>query len=323
RMTKVLVFEPRDLTISVEAGLPWSRFTALIAQHGMMVPLDPPFFDQATVGGVVAANTCGPRRRGFGTVRDAVIGMQFATLQGKLIQSGGMVVKNVAGLDMSKLMIGSFGTLAAIATVNFKLTPAPGAWRTFVMTSPDLASVVTERDRILQSVMQPLAIDIFNPAAARRLGLSDFCLAVQTSGNESVLNRWQRDLPRFEVLPDETATRLWTEVREFTPKFLEDFPAAAVVRHSTTLAGVAPVLQRSDAPAIARAGNGVIYRYVEDAAELRDGSHGGVIEFCQARLKESLDLWPSPGSSFATMQRIKQLFDPSGLLNPGRLYGRI
>ena len=92
-----------------------------------MVPLDPPFAEAATVGGVVAANSSGPRRRLYGTARDLVIGMQFATLEGKLVQSGGMVVKNVAGLDMAKLMIGSFGTLAAIAVVNFKLLPMPEA----------------------------------------------------------------------------------------------------------------------------------------------------------------------------------------------------
>src|SRR5256886_13255208 len=98
-----------------------------------MVPLDPPFSQGATVGGVIASNTSGPRRRLYGTARDLVIGMTFATLEGKLVQSGGMVVKNVAGLDMGKLMIGSFGTLAAIAVVNFKLLPMPAANATFVI----------------------------------------------------------------------------------------------------------------------------------------------------------------------------------------------
>ena len=80
-----------------------------------MLPLDPPWLRESTVGGVIAANLSGPRRRLYGTARDMIIGMTFATLEGKLIKSGGMVVKNVAGLDMAKLMIGSFGTLAAIA----------------------------------------------------------------------------------------------------------------------------------------------------------------------------------------------------------------
>ena len=127
RCSRVLQYEPHDLTISVEAGLPWCELTRVLAENRQMVPLDPPFADAATVGGVVAANSSGPRRRLYGTARDLVIGMKFATLEGKLVQSGGMVVKNVAGLDMAKLMIGSFGTLAAIAVVNFKLLPDAGA----------------------------------------------------------------------------------------------------------------------------------------------------------------------------------------------------
>jgi len=112
-MNAVLQYEPRDLTISVQAGTSFAGLSALLAENNQMIPLDPPFFDTATVGGVIAANTSGPRRRLYGSARDLVIGMEFATLEGKLVKSGGMVVKNVAGLDMGKLMIGSFGTLAA------------------------------------------------------------------------------------------------------------------------------------------------------------------------------------------------------------------
>ena len=88
---------------------------------------------------MIASNGSGPRRRLYGTARDLVIGMKFATLEGKLVQSGGMVVKNVAGLDMAKLMIGSFGTLAAIAVVNLKLAPAPEVERSFLLAFESLS----------------------------------------------------------------------------------------------------------------------------------------------------------------------------------------
>ena len=149
-MARVLQYEPADLTISVEAGMRWADLTQLLASNQQMIPLDPPFSDSATVGGVVAANTSGPRRRLYGTARDVVIGMKFATLEGKLVHSGGMVVKNVAGLDMAKLMIGSFGTLAAIAVVNFKLAPIPEATRTFVAFASDAGDAMATRDRILR-----------------------------------------------------------------------------------------------------------------------------------------------------------------------------
>src|SRR5205823_5829631 len=102
--------------------------------------------EQATVGGVVATNSSGPRRRLYGTARDLVIGITFATLEGKLVSSGGMVVKNVAGLDMGKLMIGSFGTLAAIATVNFKVLPMPQVERLFLMPFDKLDAAMAARD---------------------------------------------------------------------------------------------------------------------------------------------------------------------------------
>src|SRR5580692_4094247 len=132
-LNQVLEYNPRDLTISVGAGISYCELSRILAEHRQMIPLDPPFSEgasiseRATIGGIVAAHTSGPRRRLYGSARDLVIGMTFATLEGKLIRSGGLVVKNVAGLDMGKLMIGSFGTLAAIGTLNFRVYPRPAA----------------------------------------------------------------------------------------------------------------------------------------------------------------------------------------------------
>ncbi len=106
-MNRLLKYEPRDLTVSVEAGMKFADLERTLAENKQMIPLDPGWAGQSTVGGVIGANLSGPRRRLYGTARDMVIGMTFETLEGKLIQSGGMVVKNVAGLDMAKLMIGS------------------------------------------------------------------------------------------------------------------------------------------------------------------------------------------------------------------------
>src|SRR5580704_7744391 len=99
-LNTVLEYEPRDLTISVGAGISYCELSRILAEHQQMIPLDPPFSDRATLssratmGGIMAANTCGPRRRLFGSARDMVIGMTFATLEGKLVKTGGMVVKN-------------------------------------------------------------------------------------------------------------------------------------------------------------------------------------------------------------------------------------
>jgi glycolate oxidase FAD binding subunit len=287
-MRRLLQYDPRDLTVSVEAGMPWRELEATLAENRQMIPLEPGWPD-STVGGVVAANLSGPRRRLYGTARDMIIGMTFATLDGELIQSGGMVVKNVAGLDMAKLLVGSFGTLAAIATVNFKVFPMPAEQRTFEMRFASAAEAFAERDRILRGVLQPAAIDILNWPDGYRL-------LVGAGGSAAVLDRYAREFANARVV-EESA---WEEIRGFTRCFLEQHPRGGVVPISMKLTEMAGAMETLQVPAIARAGNGVIYaHYAEDPPQ------------------------PAWSGDFATMQKIKQMFDPESLLNRGRLYGRI
>jgi glycolate oxidase FAD binding subunit len=292
-MRRLLQYDPRDLTISVEAGMPFAELERILAEHRQMLPLDPPWRAESTVGGVVAANLSGPRRRLYGTARDMIIGMTFATLEGRLVQSGGMVVKNVAGLDMAKLMVGSFGTLAAIAVVNFKVFPMPAASRTFVSEFATAPEAFAERDRILSSVLQPSAIDIVNwPSGI-------FRLFIRAQGNAAVLDRFARALPAARVEDEST----WEEIHEFTPKFLAEHPRGEAVAMSMKLSEMADAMSRLSAdgsPAIARAGSGtIVAHYAGDAAPIQ---------------------WPG---DFAVMENIKHMFDPERLLNRGRLYGRI
>lgn len=328
-MSRVLEYEPRDLTISVEAGMRFADLTALLARNRQMIPLDPPFSETATIGGMLAANTSGPRRLLYGTARDLVIGMKFATLEGKLIQSGGMVVKNVAGLDMGKIMIGAFGTLAAIAVVNFKLLPKPAAEATFLLPFDSLDDAIATRDRILKGVIAPAAIDLLNPLAAGQLGHKGHLLAVQVGGNAAAVERCRRELAgRDTVVLDGTAElRFWRQVHEYTPHFLEKFSHGAVVRVSSTLTQLKDVMASLEAAAIARAGSGVCYGYFNraDAAArclascVRRGWKA-VIEFAPDDQRSKLDLWPAPGRDFEMMKKIKNMFDPNYLLNRGRLF---
>src|SRR5689334_3240290 len=214
-MRRVVQYEPQDLTISVDAGLGWHELEQMLAANRQMIPLDPPFAENATVGGVIAANSSGPRRRLYGTARDLVIGMQIATLEGKLAQMGGMVVKNVAGLDIGKLMIGSFGTLAAIVTVNFKLQPMPEAERSFVAPFDSAEASFAARDSVLKSQLQPAAIDVLNPQAAAGIGLRQWALAVRAGGNQAAVNRYEREFAQFggtRAFEGETQRALWRHV---------------------------------------------------------------------------------------------------------------
>lgn len=286
-MNRLLRYDPRDLTVSVEAGMPFAELEHILAEHRQMLPLDPAWHNAATVGGVLAANLSGPRRRLYGTARDMTIGMTFATLEGKLVETGGNVVKNVAGLDMAKLMIGSFGTLAAIATVNFKVFPMPEGSRTFVAQFETAAEAFAERDRILKSVLQPAAIDVVNWP-------SGFRLLVRAHGNAAVLDRFLRELGGFRVADDDA----WDQIQEFPAR------AGSVIPMSMKLSEMASAMEQLKVPAVARAGSGVILAHY---------SHHPPEPL-------SLPMWHG---DFAMMERVKQMFDPERLLNRGRLYGRI
>ena len=329
-LNRVLAYEPRDLTISVQAGLRWRDLTRLLAEHQQMVPIDPPFAETATIGGVIAANSSGPRRRLYGTARDLVIGMQYAMLDGKLAQSGGMVVKNVAGLDTAKLMIGSFGTLAAIAVVNFKLIPRPEGERSFLLAFDELPSVIAARDRIVRGALTPAAIDLLNPAAAAGLGSRGWTLAIRAGGNTAALNRYERELAELGtgvVFDDYRQETLWRHIEDFAPQYLERHPDSAIVRVSCTLKGMEPVVGSFPGQALARAGSGVCYGCFEQAeaaaawmSQAVSSGWKAVIEFAPEAKKPLLDLWPAPGADLEIMKRIKNVFDPSNLLNRGRLY---
>jgi glycolate oxidase FAD binding subunit len=324
-MKRVLEYEPRDLTISVEAGMPYAELTALLAANQQMIPLDPPYAATATIGGVLAANHSGPRRRLYGTARDLVIGIQFATMAGKLVQAGGMVVKNVAGLDMGKLMIGSWGTLGIITTVNFKLIPKDKFTRTFLQSFPSAQDAIAERTRILQSVLQPAAVDLLSPAASARIGKSGWLLAIGTGGSQALIDRYSRELASFETLESAAEQAFWQSIENFSEAFLTDNANGAIVRVSTPLAELAAALAAHTGPAVVRAANGVAYLYHASApANLtKPTPNAHIVMDAGPASRAASTLWPEPGNDFPVMEKIKQMLDPKHLLNKGRLYGRI
>ncbi|MBI4903549.1 MAG: FAD-binding oxidoreductase [Acidobacteria bacterium] len=323
-LDQVYQYEPKDLTVSVGAGMTYAKFRDMLAADGYMVPLDPPFAETATLGGILAANSSGPRRRGFGTARDLVIGIRFATMEGKLVQSGGMVVKNVAGLDMAKLLIGSLGTLAAIAVVNFKLIPKPAGTRTFLFEYPELKDAMTLRDRILQSVLHPVSIDLLNPVAAGMVGHSGWLLAIGAQGNAAVLDRYQKELAGGQPLEGEQEASFWNSVQNLTERMLAS-PEAVVVRCSVTLQALGESMSKLPGAVVARAGNGVCYAHLDSVQQAREamGIGKAVMEFGPADRDGTLEMWPGTGDAFRVMQQVKEMFDSKNLLNRGRLYGRI
>lgn len=331
----LLQYEPRDLTISVESGMPFTELQALLAKNGQMIALDPPFSSKATIGGIVAANANGPMRRGYGTARDLVIGMSFAMLDGRVVKTGGMVVKNVAGLDMGKLLIGSFGTLAVMTSINFRLHSLPPACRTYLFTYPALAAAIDRRDRILKSVLQPIALDLVSPTAAARFDRRGYLLALRATGSPAVLARYSRDLSDAEELTSERDAEFWRSIREFTSDFLQRQSEGVVLRVSTTLKDLASFVSLVPGACISRAASGINYAYLsswQGGASLwkiaAERKWPITAEFAPNDLRRTAPLWQIPKSgpsaaAFAMMEKVKHMFDPDNLLNRLRLYGRI
>jgi glycolate oxidase FAD binding subunit len=159
-LDRLLAHEHGDLTATIEAGATLRNVNAALARHGQWLPLDPSFADVATIGGILATNDAGSLRHRYGAPRDQVIGIQVATSDGLLAKAGGRVVKNVAGYDLSKLVTGSFGNLAAIASATFKLAPLPRASATLVATLRDHEHAAQMVRDVMASQLEPIAFEI-------------------------------------------------------------------------------------------------------------------------------------------------------------------
>jgi glycolate oxidase FAD binding subunit len=158
-LAKVVDYTPRDMTIVVEAGIRMSDLGDLLAAETQQLPIDVPRAAEATLGGVVATNWAGPRRYGYGTIRDYVIGINAVDGRGVAFKGGGRVVKNVAGYDFCKLLCGSMGTLAVVTQLALKLKPRAESWATVAAACPDLETTDILLNRLTNLPCPPVAID--------------------------------------------------------------------------------------------------------------------------------------------------------------------
>lgn len=333
-LNRILHYERNDLTISVEAGLRWSDLQDHLAQHGQMIALDSQFSAHSTVGGVLATDLSGPLRKRFGTARDQVIGMSFALVDGRMVRAGGMVVKNVAGLDLAKLLIGSYGTLAVMTSVNFRVHPKPQGTRTFLFSCRSVEDALNRRDHILNSPLHPWAVELLSPTVSARLGRRGILLAVRAAGSSSVLARYERELAADEQLAGSDDAEFWTLLSNFTSDFLCRNPSAVVIRLTTPPSKLGGLLRHGSLSYLSQAGSGITDAYFDAWpvaapfwALAQQEKWRAVIAFAPNSIRSSQNpLWLRSGSpafdhGFAMMEKVKLMFDPGKLLNPKRLYG--
>jgi glycolate oxidase FAD binding subunit len=166
RVNRLIAHQHGDLTATAEGGARLADVNRALAQHGQCLPLDPPFADRATIGGILATNDSGPLRHRYGAPRDLVIGVELVTTDGVIAKAGGRVVKNVAGYDLSKLVAGSFGSLAVILSATFKLAPLPSSSATLAIEAPDVGVLGQIVRAVTASQLEPLAFEIHVPDVA-------------------------------------------------------------------------------------------------------------------------------------------------------------
>jgi glycolate oxidase FAD binding subunit len=189
-MEEVVSVSPADLVATVQAGTPLEVLRRRLADSGMWLALDPPGRPERSIGSVVATATAGPLRHGFGPVRDHVLGCSVATGDGRLVNTGGKVVKNVAGYDLTKLQVGGFGGFGIIAEVHLRLRALPRADVTLLARGPRDALTSSARDLVAAGFL-PAALELLSPALAAE---SDWVLAIRFVGTEAAV---QADVRRL------------------------------------------------------------------------------------------------------------------------------
>ena len=360
-LNAITEYQPADLILTAEAGVTLAVLQQALREHGQMLPLEVPRPQQATVGGALAANAYGPLRYAFGTGKDLVMGMQFIQGDGTRVKSGGEVVKNVAGFGLHKLQVGALGTLGVIATVTFKVFPAPKADETVVFACAD-ASAAFDLAYAVRAHHPAAAVILNEPAQARVLG--------ETRGSHVLLARFmgaQRAVARQVRAASAAAAgagaaagetdlaaggALWQKCVDLgweaaAPPVL--FKASAVpseLRHvyadlmrsaetsdgtvgvvadplsGSLRCGVWPPAEHERALDARQSPLAQLVPLLQRARTISQ-EHGGSLEVQRGSvsLKTAVDVWGPHPQGLAVMRNLKRTYDPGHILNPGRFVG--
>ena len=332
-LNRVIDFPARDMTITVEAGIRMAELTKLLATENLRLPIDVPQAEHATLGGVIATNWSGARRFGCGTMRDYVIGISAVDATGREFKAGGRVVKNVAGYDLCKLLVGSRGTLAFITQVTLKLRPIPETSALVRFTFDSLKPIDSFLERLLTSATRPIVLDVLASPAAKPQLIVGYEGAVRET-NWQIETLLTESRP-FEPLASESlvgsaADPLWKELRDFvlTPTFATikgSFPPSRILEFTRLAADAGIVVQT-------HAGNGIVVG--------RLPSHVTTAEQASLKLKPLREFVRTCGGSMSVLsgpstlatddsmntvsmsslkwsKEIQQQLDPLNLLAPG------
>jgi glycolate oxidase FAD binding subunit len=333
RLNRVLEHAWADMTVIVEAGCTVSDLQKTLGQHRQRLALDPLWPEQATIGGILSTNDSGALRARYGSLRDLVIGITVALPDGALAKSGGKVVKNVAGYDLPKLFTGALGTLGVIVQAIFRLHPLPRESRSlsFSGTPESLNQLLLA---ITSSKLTFTGLQLRAAAGSAQL---DIRFDGTAPGIQAQVTQVQQIAG--SLAPSDAPADVWTSHQAVwdgaTPAMVMKFNVLP-----TNFGAVCALLQRAAGAqslgwkaVVQSVGTG--YARLEGNEQalrtalltLRDeiGKMGGTLVAlgCPVAVKRGLDVWGPTTDAQKIMVRIKQRFDPGGILNPGRFLGGI
>jgi glycolate oxidase FAD binding subunit len=352
-LNRIVDHDHQNLTVTAEAGARVAAVQAVLRERSQFLPLDPPFGDRATIGGILAVNSSGPRRLLFGSPRDFVLGIRAALPNGTLIKAGGKTVKNVAGFDLSKLYIGSLGTLGVLVEATFRVLPLPETACTQVFLFHDLETPCAFVAKLLGTTLSPSAVELLNPEALARCkpftgsakkGM--WGLAVSCEGFAEAVERQARDIAAIAEGAEATISITGKEQDAFW-RFVTDYLPADGSRKTPTgvrgkislpisqVKAIAADAQRMFEEAgvrgaiVAHAASGIVYFTCPDnvlpaekiaALRKRANKLGGwlMLETAPHAIKRRVGVWDMPPGGIEIMKRIRASFDPNHTLNPGR-----
>lgn len=305
----VVAYEPSELVITARAGTTLTELEDTLAGHGQMLAFEPPHFgNAATLGGCIAAGLAGPRRTAYGPcyggVRDFVLGARLLDGRGEVLTFGGSVMKNVAGYDVARLLVGSLGVLGVILEVSVKVLPQPAAQLTLSFELEQQESL----DRLNAWAGQPLPLS----ASVWHEG----AMSVRLSGSRAAVTDARARLGG-EMMEASSADAFWAQIREQTHTFFAGTQALWRVCVPSTM----PAFELHGPQLIEWGGALRWLRTSDMAREVRAVAQAGGGHATLFRGGQGCDAFtPLPAPLMAIHRRLKSHFDPAGIFNPGRLY---
>jgi len=330
RLDGIEEYAPADLTVTAKGGTTLQSLDAALAEQGQWLPVDPPFAPRRTVGGLVATGAAGALGMAYGTPRDHVLGLTVVTGDGRVLRLGGRVMKNVAGFDLVKLMVGSRGTLGVVVSACMRLFPRPADERVLLLSAESPGALLEAARRVLTASVVPASALLLAPAPASSGGGA---LVVRVQGARAAVDADARkllgpSLPRAQILDGPEAQRLLTAARDHAT-------GHRVVVRASALPGLLPeVLSaiQENVP-VATVAADVMSGRVRVGLEPSDSDPTPLL-LLRDRLRilggslvlERMEPWqayPMPaygsrGRPGALDRALRARFDPGGILSPGR-----